>query len=394
MGLFKINLEHIWNKSFKDTVHNAAIGNLVGDINPEILGSSFDHTLKAFDLSGTLKFETEFPPEITQFMCESITTVNAIELISGDINGNIRLMSKKGRFIWSTNVKSAVVSIDIGDVTGDAKLEIIVITQNQRICLINHRGELLFEGDAPTPIIDVSLGPITSNNKQNMIALSRNGDIFTVNFANQWQKLLHLDGLPTCFTHFIFEGMKGFLIGYENGAVKVINTNGLVLAEYACGSRINDIDKRIIKVDNDLLLYMVLASGNDVHLFQLHKGEALTEPTNDFNANSLSLSEFDKPFPVIMKNDDLKTAPNPVSTRKNPKKDDVSDPKKTIKSIPENPKISVDQLVDKDKKRLKCPECKNYLPSDFEVKILKGLDVFCESCGALLRKDMLPIMKK
>jgi len=113
MGLFNIIIERVWTRQFKDAVHNAAIGNLVGNTQPEIMGSSFDHTLKAFDVSGNLKFETEFPPEITQFMCEPITSANAIELISGDINGNVRLMSKKGKFIWATNVNFPVISMDL-----------------------------------------------------------------------------------------------------------------------------------------------------------------------------------------------------------------------------------------------------------------------------------------
>jgi hypothetical protein len=246
-----IKLEPLWIQRFQEPVYDACIANLIGDETPEVMGVSYDHTLRAFDLNGNLVFKTEFPPEITQFISAPITSANSIELISGGTDGIVRLMTKKGKFIWTVDVGGPILSMDIGDVTGDGKKEIILGLENQKIVLIDHRGQILHDGKSQEPVIDTTLGILPNDKNNSMIVLVKSGNVYSVDFANHWNLLFHIDGEPTCFTYSDFNNVNGFIVGYQNGRIKMLDVEGNILMEYVLGEKVSDIDRNCVSISTN-----------------------------------------------------------------------------------------------------------------------------------------------
>jgi len=91
----KIKIQVKWEVKFKKPVYSCSISNILGDDLPEIIGCSFDETMRIYNLQGKQIMVSEFSSKITTFLVAPITNDKNVEILSGDVNG----INKVGGFV-------------------------------------------------------------------------------------------------------------------------------------------------------------------------------------------------------------------------------------------------------------------------------------------------------
>ena len=163
MSKTKIEIQVKWEAKFKKPVYSCSISNIIGDESPEIIGCSFDETMQIYNLQGKQVMVSEFSSKITTFLVAPITMEKNVELLSGDINGIVRLLGKQGNLIWSINLKSPIICNDIGDFLGNGTNEIVLGLQNNKLIFLNEKGQIIESFKAPGGITIIN--PVESSDR-------------------------------------------------------------------------------------------------------------------------------------------------------------------------------------------------------------------------------------
>ena len=157
MNKTKIKIQKNWEVQFKKPVFSCSISNIIGNSTSEIIGCSYDETMRIYNLPGKQLMISEFSSEITSFIVAPVTKEKNAELLSGDIHGRVRLLGKQGNLIWDIKFNSPVICCDIGDFLGNGGKEVVLGLQNMKIIVLNNKGEVLEAFEAPKPIKDCTI---------------------------------------------------------------------------------------------------------------------------------------------------------------------------------------------------------------------------------------------
>jgi hypothetical protein len=264
----KINLKVIWTVNFKKSVYSCGISDLIGNPPPEVIGCSFDETMRIYDLQGKQIMASEFSSEITSFLAAPITQEENVELLSGDINGNIRLMNKHGKLLWDVKLKSAIMCMDVGDFLDNGEMELIFGLQNKKLILCNNKGQLLEAFIAPDSINDCTIVNHSEKLLGNLIVLLKSSSVINYDKKGRWQELYKLEDKPTVVKSIIIGEEQLLLIGNKNGSLKVIDFDGHVLGEIDLGEKIRCISRIMPLLEHDDFKFISVAAGNSLILIQ------------------------------------------------------------------------------------------------------------------------------
>jgi len=273
----KILLKKIWEIRFKKVVYSCAISNLIGDPSPEIIGCSFDETMRIYNLQGKQIMSSEFSSEITCLMLASITQEDEVELISGDINGNIRVMNKQGNLLWNVKLKSAIICMDIGDFNDDGQTEIIVGLQNKKLVFINNQGDILTTFIAPEMVTDCTTIDYSHKLLGNLLVLLKTGALINYDKKGRWQELFLLESNPTSLKSLIIKNEPYLLIGNKMGSLKVLDLEGYILGEIQLEDKIRCINRILSISENEDYNFITAAASNILYLIQYKLAEKKTE---------------------------------------------------------------------------------------------------------------------
>jgi outer membrane protein assembly factor BamB len=325
----------IWSKTLSKPTYSCSITNLLADPNPEIMVCCEDELFRAYNLAGKELFQMPFSSNITQFMASSITGTRKIELVSGDTNGIVRMVGLDGKQIWKTELHSPIISMDIGDIISNGKKEIIVGLQNRHVIVLDYLGAIRYDGEAPQPVSDVTLGFFKNEKSETMMVALKTGEIYALDIKNakEWTLLFSTSLSPTAFTYFRTdkELQSRFLIGDKEGKIHIFDQSGSELGNYWVRELVRDIDKEIIELNGIRKMYVAVAAGKSIQLLEL-KETIISDVT---------------PFPT---------------------------PNSKI-----SPQIEL--------KFEFCPECGKSIGKIIKERLQKGLDSYCEFCGAPIHKN-------
>ncbi len=268
-----VDIHRIWKRQFKKNIYSCIIANLLGDLEPEVIGCSFGAEMKAFDLEGDEVFLTEFSSNITCFNIASVSKKESIELISGSLEGLIYVMDTKGNPIWSTELASPVICMKTGDLKDDNRDEIIVGLENQKLVGIDNEGISFLEFKAPEPIIDCAIGHFSNDDIGKIFILLKSGKIINISNEGKSKLVFHLQNQPTCLTLCKFEDQSILVVGDRFGFVYLINSKEEVIAEHKIGEKISCLDNYIILSEKKEKVLLVAASKNKIILLNLNKGK-------------------------------------------------------------------------------------------------------------------------
>ena len=272
-----ISLQKIWENKFKKDVYSCAIADLIGDPLPEIIGCSFDETMRIYNLQGKQVMSSEFSPEITSLILARITQDDETELVSGDIKGNLRVMSKQGRLLWNVKLKSAIICIDVGDFTKNGKNEIIVGLQNKKIIIVNNQGEVTESFMLPEMANDCTILNNSGSLLGNLIVLLKSGGIINYDKKGRWQEIFQLDDNPTALKSLFINDTSYFLIGNKVGSLKIVDLDGYILGEIQLGEKIRCINCMMQISANEDYNYITAAASNVLYLIRYKISKILIE---------------------------------------------------------------------------------------------------------------------
>ncbi|MFW9876576.1 MAG: hypothetical protein ACFFG0_26065 [Candidatus Thorarchaeota archaeon] len=294
----KIKIQAKWEVQFKKPVYSCSISNILGDQLPEIIGCSFDETMRIYNLQGKQVMISEFSSKITTFLVAPVTSDEDVELVSGDINGIVRLLGKQGNLIWNINLKSPIICSDIGDFLGNGKNEIVLGLQNNKLIFLNERGQIIEVFQAPDGIKDCTIIEKSNYLLGNLTVLLKDGKIINFDKNGRWQEVFQLNNDPICIKYNKVFGNQVLIIGYKNGVLKLSDFEGYILGETSLNNKIRSVNRYLPVKDDNYNNFIVVAAGNSLYLFQLFKTNKQIEGT--------TIKKLTKPSDEIIS---IKTAP-------------------------------------------------------------------------------------
>jgi len=265
----KIKIQKNWEVQFKKPVYSCSISNLIGNPPSEIIGCSYDETMRVYNLQGKQLMVNEFSPEITTFIVAPITEEKNAELLSGDIYGIVRLLGKQDNLIWDINLNSPVICGDIGDFLGNGEKEVVLGLQNMKIIILNNTGQVLEAFKAPESIKDCTIIDQSDNFIGRLIVLLKDGRIINFDKDGRWQEIFQLDNNPSSIKfNKLFENQI-FIIGYKNGSLKISDLEGDILGEIILKDKIRCLNRNLPITEIESNRFIAVASGNLLYSFEL-----------------------------------------------------------------------------------------------------------------------------
>jgi len=276
MSKTKIEIQVKWEAKFKKPVYSCSISNIIGDESPEIIGCSFDETMQIYNLQGKQVMVSEFSSKITTFLVAPITMEKNVELLSGDINGIVRLLGKQGNLIWSINLKSPIICNDIGDFLGNGTNEIVLGLQNNKLIFLNEKGQIIESFKAPGGIKDCTIIDNSDNFLGKLIVLLKDGKIINFDKDGRWQEVFQLNDDPTSIKYIKIFGYQILIIGNKSGLLKLSDFEGDILGEISLNNKIRSVNRYLPIIDNNNK-FITIAAGNSLYLFELFKTKTKIE---------------------------------------------------------------------------------------------------------------------
>jgi hypothetical protein len=112
-----------------------------------VVCSTYGDTIYFYNIRGKLKKKMSFEgwsSNISDLCIKDIDADNSEDLITGGLDGYVRIISSTGNIIWQNKLPDAVVSLDSHDIDGDGAGEIVVGLNNKQLLLLEDSGKVLW----------------------------------------------------------------------------------------------------------------------------------------------------------------------------------------------------------------------------------------------------------
>ena len=299
----KIKIQVKWEVQFKKPVYSCSISNVLGDKLPEIIGCSFDESMQIFNLQGKRVMVSEFSPKITSFLVAPVSGVKNVELLSGDIDGNVRLLGKQGNLIWSINLKSPIICSDIGDFFGNGTNVIVLGLQNNKLIFLNQIGQIIETFQTSEAIRDCTIIENSENFLGALLVLLKNGKITNFDKNGRWEEVFQLEDGPTTIKYSKVFGNQILIIGNKHGVLKLSDFEGNILGEITLNNKIRCVNRFLPIIENNEYNRLItIAAGNSLYLYELFKTNTKIEGNSIKKLIESSLEKIsEKIEPIVSK---------------------------------------------------------------------------------------------
>jgi len=299
----KIKIQVKWEVQFKKPVYSCSISNVLGDKLPEIIGCSFDESMQIFNLQGKRVMVSEFSPKITSFLVAPVSGVKNVELLSGDIDGNVRLLGKQGNLIWSINLKSPIICSDIGDFFGNGTNVIVLGLQNNKLIFLNQIGQIIETFQTSEAIRDCTIIENSENFLGALLVLLKNGKITNFDKNGRWEEVFQLEDGPTTIKYSKVFGNQILIIGNKHGVLKLSDFEGNILGEITLNNKIRCVNRFLPIIENNEYNKLItIAAGNSLYLYELFKTNTKIEGNSIKKLIESSLEKIsEKIEPIVSK---------------------------------------------------------------------------------------------
>jgi hypothetical protein len=188
---FKINLEKI--SSFKPLNDCYAItpGQITKNT-PQLALSCYDDRLYIHNPDGK---KTNVMDWSTSFTCLAIGDIKGNKrncLVTGSIDGFVRVIDSSGRLIWSVELNDAIKSVDLGDFDHDHAAEVLVAAQSNTVILLKSDGSIMWRKNFPSRIVTANIADIDQNNRNKAIIYESSGKIHILNATGELERTINI----------------------------------------------------------------------------------------------------------------------------------------------------------------------------------------------------------
>lgn len=156
------------------------------------------------------------------------------EIITGSVDGTVRVFSRKGRILWKAEVGGIPSFLCIGDRDGKGKKKVGVIVQDVegRLRVFDHTGKVLMTYRSEATLLSLGMGDIDGDGTEEIVA----GDVLGyVHFLEsdgklQWKKPVANSAISSLDTGDIRkDGKSEILVGtHENGLLALTNSGSVL----------------------------------------------------------------------------------------------------------------------------------------------------------------------
>ncbi|HME54186.1 MAG TPA: WD40 repeat domain-containing protein [Candidatus Lokiarchaeia archaeon] len=263
-----IKFQQVWVRSFKKAVYSCSIANLVGNSKPEVIACSFGE-MRAFDLKGNEMLTTKFSPKITTLKIASITTKDAIELVSGDTDGFIHVVDMNGDQLWTTNLKSPVICMDVGNLVGDDRNEIVAGLENTALTVLGNDGSIALQFSATEPVVDCAIARLQNAPDARIAVLLKSGKVVYIDVDGNITPGFDLEERGTSIAFIEFRSQPFIIVGDRNGVIRIFTPDGEIVGKNELGEKINCIDGFAMSGTETSDFLVATASNANLYLFKL-----------------------------------------------------------------------------------------------------------------------------
>lgn len=161
--------EEIWTYPIKKWIYIVRVGDINNDGKTEILIGSRDRKLRALDSGGNLIWEQDFGEGHPRYIkIGDVTGDKKNEVIISTHDAFVYVLNgATGEILWSKEFEieetaglemKKLTPIQIGDITGDGKLEILVGAEDGEFKIFDGKGNDLFTYEFDGPVYDMYVG--------------------------------------------------------------------------------------------------------------------------------------------------------------------------------------------------------------------------------------------
>ncbi|MHA1975482.1 MAG: hypothetical protein ACW98I_01145 [Candidatus Hodarchaeales archaeon] len=188
---FKLNLEKI--SSFKPVNDCYAItSGQITKNTPQLALSCYDDRLYIYNPDGN---KVNIMDWSTNFTCLAIGDIKGTKdncLVTGSVDGFVRVIDGNGRLVWSVELSDTIKSVDLGDFDFDHAVEVLVAAQSNTAILIKSDGSIVWRKNFPSTIVTAQIADIDQNDQNNAIVYENDGKIHILNAEGELERTINI----------------------------------------------------------------------------------------------------------------------------------------------------------------------------------------------------------
>ena len=366
-----LQIKEKWQIKSQNFYYFCSSGQMIHNNPPSILLLSFDDKLTILNEDGKQVTSLPFSSDITAIFIEDIFKNHDPVFVSMDIHGKVRVFSREGKEMWEKELPAAVVTGSVTNIDNEVDLEILVALENQELLILSNQGNVIGTYRHNTGITSLTVGTFHSSTREIIFSDQKDQLNFIDIEENQTTLNLNVKQINAITT---IELSETFLVLATNeGKIVWINNKGKIVQSYQLSSGVRGITSVTGKSDDSLLIVSTLDDNRLVAL-------SIHDP-NHVNKKEKAQSKIE-PLKITPKAPDHPVKPEIRVEKSNFSSFPRYAPQSTRVQDSAGIKVVNSRKVSKSQgTQIQCPMCGNYLPMEFEERVLNGIDTFCEKCG-------------
>jgi len=251
---YQVKLEKVSFFSPPSDCYAITIGKITKEL-PQIVLSCYDDKLHIISPDGTKESSLDWS---TQFTCLAIGSIKGKNLISGGLDGLVRVINTSGKLVWATDLGDSIKSISLGDFEDDKESEALVIAQANTAILLTSNGSVLWRKTFPSRISSAIIGTFESDRKNKAIIMEQDGKVHILNLRGKIEQSYTL-GRKISRGTLLALGIHRFLVtSFDNKiSIWILTGEPALLYEYEDAERIRIIvTGKLFDSENDSLVIL------------------------------------------------------------------------------------------------------------------------------------------
>ena len=262
---YQIKLEKVSFFSPPSDCYAITIGKITKEL-PQIVLSCYDDKLHIINPDGTKESSLDWS---TKFTCLAIGNIKGRNLISGGLDGLVRVINTSGNLVWTTNLGDSIKSISLGDFDDDKESEALVIAQADTAILLTSNGSILWRKAFSSRISSALIGTLESGQKNKAIIMEQDGKVHILDLRGKVEQSFTL-GRKISRGTLLSLGNHRFMVTSQDNTIFIWNLSGepALLYEYEDAERIRIIvTGKLFDSENDSLV--VLTKNGTISIYRV-----------------------------------------------------------------------------------------------------------------------------
>lgn len=258
MGIVKIKIEKVSSFKTPAQCYGISVGQITRDL-PQLVLSCYDDYLYIYGVDGKKHNLLDWSSKFTSLVIGDISGNKQKVLVSGSLDGVIRVINMSGDLVWQIDLGKPVKSLSLGNFDKDKASEVLVaVAQVNAVVLLTNTGEILWRKSFPSKIVSAVIGDIGSNKHIRAVVMESEGRIHFLDKLGNIDRTINI-GKKISQGSFLKIGSSNFIVTSHQEILTIWNLadefNELI--QYEEKSRIRVMTTgRIFDSNNDVIVIL------------------------------------------------------------------------------------------------------------------------------------------